>query len=58
MTVYIFHRDEMFYPLELKDDANAIANAKCNPGTIKVTNVETGEIVRPNEKLTHGANVK
>ena len=51
MTVYIFQRDEMFYPLELKDDADAIANAKCNPGTLKVTNAETGETVWPNDKI-------
>ena len=33
---YLFIRDEGFYPLELKDDADAIANAKCNKGTRKV----------------------
>ena len=33
---YLFVRDEGFYPLELKDDADAIANAECNKGTRKV----------------------
>lgn len=26
----------MFYPIELKDDADARANAECNPGTTRV----------------------
>lgn len=34
--IYLFIRDEGFYPLELKDDADAIANAECNNGTRKV----------------------
>lgn len=38
--IYIFHRAEGFYPLSLGSDAEAIANAKCNPGTIKVTDSE------------------
>ncbi len=37
--IYLFHRKDMFYPLELKDDADAVANAKCNPGTTKVERV-------------------
>lgn len=35
--IYIFHRAEGFYPLSLGSDAEAVANAECNPGTIKVT---------------------
>lgn len=35
--IYIFHRADMWYPIELRDDEDAIANAKCNPGTTKVT---------------------
>lgn len=38
--VYIFHRGDKWYPLELKDDKTAIANAKCNPGTTKVTTLD------------------
>jgi hypothetical protein len=34
--VYIFFRKEGFYPIELKDDADARANAERNPGTIRV----------------------
>lgn len=40
MTVYIFHRAEGFYPISLPNDTEAIANAHCNPGTIKVTDAE------------------
>jgi hypothetical protein len=42
---YTFIREDGFYPLVLKDDADAIANAKCNPGTLKVVNELTGEAV-------------
>lgn len=35
--IYIFHRAEGFYPLELPDnDAQIIDHVLCNPGTIKV----------------------
>lgn len=37
-NVYIFQRSDMFYPLELGSDVEAIENAKCNPGTAKVEN--------------------
>lgn len=51
MNIYIFHRADMFYPLELKDDADAKVNAECNPGTTMVENAETREVVwMPNEK--------
>ena len=35
---YTFHRKEGFYPLILQSDEEAIENAVCNPGTIKVVN--------------------
>lgn len=45
-TVFIFHRGDMFYPVELKNDWQTIsANIRLNPGTIKVTNAETKEVV-------------
>ena len=37
--VYLFFRDGHFYPIELWDDAEAVANAECNPGTTKVETV-------------------
>jgi len=43
--IYIFYRDLMFYPLELNSNEEAIANAECNPGTTKVENFSTGEVV-------------
>lgn len=45
--LYTFHREGMFYPIALRDDADAIANAKCNPGTLKVVNELTGATVWP-----------
>ena len=52
--VYVFFRtmdgEVFFYPVELADDADAKANAECNPGTIKVENI-AGKIVwsQPND---------
>jgi len=43
--IYTFHRKDGFYPLVLKDDADALANAKCNPGTLKVVNEITHVVV-------------
>lgn len=45
MNIYIFFRDDMFYPIELKDDASAKRNAEINPGTLKVENAVTREVV-------------
>lgn len=47
MKPYIFFREGMFYPVELRDDDDARANAECNPGTLKVENLLTNEIVWP-----------
>lgn len=44
MSIYIFFREIGFYPLELRNDEEAIANAKCNPGTLKVESL-SGRIV-------------
>jgi len=50
MKTYLFHRTRQgkpfFYPVELKDDADAVANAHHNPGTEKVTRPD-GELVWP-----------
>lgn len=42
--IYLFFRKDaagkgFFYPVTLRDDSDALANVKCNPGTVKV---ETG----------------
>lgn len=42
---YTFHREEGFYPLMLESDEAAKANAECNPGTIRVVNEITGDLV-------------
>ena len=34
--IYTFFREDMFYPIALKDDKDAILNAKHNKGTLKV----------------------
>lgn len=52
-TPYTFHREGGFYPLALGSDEEAIANANCNPGTLKVVNELTGQTVferPPNEQ--------
>ncbi len=52
--VYIFHRKDGWYPLELPSDSGACENAECNPGTVRVVNAVTGKQVWPNDKLTDG----
>jgi hypothetical protein len=42
---YTFHREGGFYPLGLQSDAEAIANAECNKGTLKVVNEITRQTV-------------
>lgn len=37
--IYIFYRDDMFYPLFLEGIEDAIANAECNEGTTKVEDI-------------------
>lgn len=48
--IYTFWRlndgKEFFYPLELKDDAEAKANAECNPGTIRVEDIDRNIVWR------------
>mgnify|MGYP006995614019 CR=1 FL=1 len=51
MPIYLFHRGDSFYPLELTspvnfktDDQCAIDNALCNEGTTKVDKIVDNEI--------------
>jgi len=44
METYIFFREEGFYLVELKDDADAIANAKINKGTIRVEDINGKQV--------------
>lgn len=51
---YIFHREGSFYPIELKDDADARKNAEDNRGTLKVTDAQGSRIVwEVPDKLTY-----
>lgn len=43
---FIFIREGGFYPLELPE-ATVADNAECNPGTIRVEDALTGEVVWP-----------
>lgn len=56
MNIYIFHRlhegNPFFYPLELKDDREAVANAECNPGTTCVEDMN-GRVVWVDPKQVH-----
>ncbi len=45
MTEYLFSRCDGFYTVLLKDDDDAVVNAKCNPGTLRVENIETRRVV-------------
>ena len=38
--IYIFHRKEGWYPLELESDEAAIENAQINPGTERVERLD------------------
>ena len=49
-VTYLFVRAEGFYPLELADDESARRNADLNPGTLRVENALTREVVWPNKK--------
>lgn len=44
MKVYIFFREGGFYAIELQNDADAVANAKCNEGTLRVEDTK-GNII-------------
>lgn len=53
--IYIFHRGDMFYPIELNDDNDAIKNAEHNKGTTKVTNINDKviwELKQDNDRTT------
>ncbi len=49
--VYLFFREGMFYPIELRDDEQAVSNAECNPGTVRVEDGITGHVVWENINL-------
>ena len=42
--VYVFFRGDMWYPIDLYDDEDAIRNAEINIGTTKVENA-AGKVI-------------
>jgi hypothetical protein len=50
---FIFFRADGFYPLEIPE-ATVADNAECNPGTIRVEDALTGEILWQNAELSRG----
>lgn len=44
-SVLLFHRKDMFYPLALKAGENVLEHVRLNPGTTKVENATTLEIL-------------
>lgn len=50
MKTYLFYRENGFYPIELKDDNEAIENAKINNGTKMVT--DTKGLILWQDKIT------
>lgn len=60
MTPYIFHRGAYFYTVECVNDLQASHAVLLNPGTTRLENALTGEIIwdlerdgDPNPKTTH-----
>ena len=51
MKTYIFHRGEMWYPIELRDDNDAEINALHNKGTTKVTDIDGNVIWSLSEEI-------
>lgn len=43
-TIYIFFREDVFYPIELENDKEAIEGAELNKGTLRVEDLN-GRIV-------------
>jgi hypothetical protein len=44
VNTYIFYRDDMFYMIELMDDADAASNAECNPCTRRVEDMRGNQV--------------
>lgn len=52
MRVFIFFRAEGWYPVELPSESHVLPNVQCNPGTIKVEDMD-GNVVWPVEIPPH-----
>lgn len=51
MRIYVFFRDIGFYPLELLDDKQAVDNAECNPGTLRVEDIDGRVVWEPAKEI-------
>ena len=49
--IYIFFRAEGWYPIQLEDDKDAIANGNSNPGTIKIEDA-FGRLIWTGKEIT------
>lgn len=54
MVPYIFFRNEGWYPVECKDDADVLVHVELNPGTIRVEDINR-RVVYPVPSLLPGA---
>lgn len=53
MKAYILFRDYMSYLIELMDDADAVSNAECNPGTRRVEDMRGNQVWPEVPKVVH-----
>ncbi len=53
MNTYIFYRDDMFYMIELIDDADAVANAECMDCTRRVEDMRGNQVWPEMPKAVH-----
>lgn len=53
VNTYIIYRDDMFYMIELMDDADAVANAECKPGTRRVEDMRGNQVLAEMPKVVH-----
>lgn len=49
MVPYIFFRDDMWYPVECKDDAEVLVHVELNPGTTRVEDMNGRVVWRATE---------
>ncbi len=47
MAIYLFFREEGFYPVDANNDAHTAEMAMVNYGTVKVEHRDTGKIIFP-----------
>lgn len=53
MAAYVFVRADMFYLIDLDDDADARINAELNPGTVRVEDIFGNVVWEEPKNATH-----